>query len=141
MFMHGGAVAMMELLTVDEAARLLKVTPTTIRRHINAGRLPAVRVGRSVRIRQEAVEGFLTPVVPAPLDALAAHQESGADQIAKNRATIPPMTDAQVQQALAAVEKMRRVQADQLARRGGAPYAPSWELLEEARDQRTRELS
>ena len=54
----------MELLTVQETARLLKVTPITIRRHIAAGRLPAVRVGRAVRIRREALGEFVTPVRP-----------------------------------------------------------------------------
>ena len=37
-----------ELLTVAEAARLLRVTPHTIYRWISAGRLPAVRYSRRV---------------------------------------------------------------------------------------------
>lgn len=51
-----------ELLTVQEIARMLKVTPITVRRHIAAGRLPAVKVGRAVRVRREAVDEFVTPV-------------------------------------------------------------------------------
>ena len=58
----------MELLTVRESAELLRVTPITIRRYIAAGRLPAVRVGRGVRVRREAVEGLLEPVALAPAD-------------------------------------------------------------------------
>ena len=52
----------MELLTVDETARLLKVAPVTVRRYIADGRLPAVRVGRSVRVQREAVGALLRPV-------------------------------------------------------------------------------
>ena len=56
----------MELLTVQETARTLKVSPITIRRYITSGQLQAVKVRRAVRIRREAVEGLLTPVVPKP---------------------------------------------------------------------------
>jgi excisionase family DNA binding protein len=54
----------MEFFTIRETAQLLKVSPITIRRYIDAGRLQAVRVGRSVRVRREAIEAFLTPVGP-----------------------------------------------------------------------------
>src|SRR5262245_45874917 len=54
----------MDLLTVQETARLLKVTPTTVRRYITAGQLPAVKVGRRVRVRKEAVEDLLAPITP-----------------------------------------------------------------------------
>lgn len=57
------------------------------------------------------------------------------------RAVIARLTDEQVEQALAAVEQARRSQEEQLARRNGEPYSPSWELLNEARDQRTRDLA
>lgn len=53
----------MELLTVRETASLLRVSPITIRRYIASGRLPAERVGRGIRVRREAIEGFVTPVV------------------------------------------------------------------------------
>ena len=47
------------LLTVPEAADRLRVHAITVRRHIKAGRLLAVRVGRNVRIRESALEAFL----------------------------------------------------------------------------------
>jgi excisionase family DNA binding protein len=54
----------MEFLTVQETADVLKVSPITIRRYIASGRLAAVRVGRSLRVRREAIEDFVTPVQP-----------------------------------------------------------------------------
>jgi excisionase family DNA binding protein len=55
----------MELLTVQETARILRVTPITVRRYIAQGRLPAVRVGGGVRISKEAVEQLPKPVEPS----------------------------------------------------------------------------
>jgi len=54
----------MELLTIRETAQVLKVNPITVRRYIAGGRLPAVKVGKGVRVRREAVERLLTPVAP-----------------------------------------------------------------------------
>ncbi len=49
------------LLTVPEVAERLRVHPITVRRHIKAGRLRAVRFGRSVRVRASDLEAFLRP--------------------------------------------------------------------------------
>lgn len=54
----------MELLTVDEAAQRLKLSAVTIRRHIARGDLAAVRVGRRIRVSQDAIEHFQKPVAP-----------------------------------------------------------------------------
>src|SRR5262245_6565579 len=54
----------MELYTVDETARLLRVSPITIRRYIASGELEAVRVGRGVRVHREAIERFVKPLAP-----------------------------------------------------------------------------
>ena len=59
----------MDLLTVQEVARMLKVNPITVRRYIADGRLPAVKVGKSIRVRREAIAEFVKPVEPgAPND-------------------------------------------------------------------------
>lgn len=47
------------LLTVDEAARKLRVSPMTVRRACDAGELPCIRFGRARRISREFVEGLL----------------------------------------------------------------------------------
>ena len=44
---------------IKEAARLLSVSPGTIRNQLRTGGLPAVHIGRSVRIPTEAVEKFI----------------------------------------------------------------------------------
>src|SRR5687768_6940369 len=56
--------ATMELLTVQETAHLLKVTPITVRRFIAAGRLSAIKAGKGVRVRKESVEQFVQPIEP-----------------------------------------------------------------------------
>jgi excisionase family DNA binding protein len=53
----------MDFLTVNETAQLLRVSPITVRRYIASGRLAAERVGRGIRVRREAIEAFITPVV------------------------------------------------------------------------------
>jgi excisionase family DNA binding protein len=130
----------MELITVQETARLLKVTPTTVRRYITAGRLPAVKVGRAVRVRKEAVETLLVPIAPRP-PAAGAKQERGSGMKETERFVPPPLTAEERARGLAAVERLTRLQDELLARRGGKPFSPAWELLEEARAQRSRERS
>lgn len=61
-----------QLLTVEEAARLLKLTPYTIRRLLNKGKLPGRKIGggRQWRIIREDLppqgsqEQFLAPELP-----------------------------------------------------------------------------
>ncbi len=46
-------------LTVAEVAALLRVSNMTVYRLINAGELPAVRVGKSYRLRDDDVDKYL----------------------------------------------------------------------------------
>lgn len=55
----------MELLTIRETAAALRVAPLTVRRYIQNGMLPAVKVGRGIRVRKEALERLVTDVSPA----------------------------------------------------------------------------
>ena len=48
-----------EFLTVAEVAEMLKLNQQTIRNWIEQGALPAVRVGRRVRIKRSALERVL----------------------------------------------------------------------------------
>lgn len=49
----------MDLLTVDETARVLRVSPVTVRRFIARGELQSVKIGRQRRVEREAVERFV----------------------------------------------------------------------------------
>jgi excisionase family DNA binding protein len=54
----------MELMTIQETAHVLRVSPLTVRRFIAAGQLSAIRAGKGVRVRKESVEQFIQPVEP-----------------------------------------------------------------------------
>ncbi|MGH2561855.1 MAG: helix-turn-helix domain-containing protein [Thermomicrobiales bacterium] len=54
-----------EFLTVAEAAAILKVDRSTVRRWIDRGDLPAVRVGqRSLRVRRNDLDRVIEPARP-----------------------------------------------------------------------------
>jgi excisionase family DNA binding protein len=46
-------------VTVSEVANLLRVSNMTVYRLVQAGQLPAIRVGRSYRIREDDVDKYL----------------------------------------------------------------------------------
>ena len=46
-------------LTVAEVAELMRVSKMTVYRLVHDGKLPAVQVGRSMRIPEEAVRDYL----------------------------------------------------------------------------------
>lgn len=57
---------MPDLLTISEAASLLRLKPSTIRAWVLRRKLPYVKVGRLVRIRRVDIEGLIaSSVVPA----------------------------------------------------------------------------
>lgn len=47
-------------VTVGEVAALLRVSNMTVYRLVQSGQLPAVRVGRSYRIREDDVDRYLS---------------------------------------------------------------------------------
>jgi len=49
----------MRLLNVEEAARLLAVRPATIRDWIWRRRIPVVRIGRAVRLRESDLQQMI----------------------------------------------------------------------------------
>ena len=46
-------------LTVAEVADIMRVSKMTVYRLVHAGELPAVRVGRSIRVHASAVKEYL----------------------------------------------------------------------------------
>lgn len=59
-----------QLLTAGEVADLLRVSTMTVYRLIRGGELPAVRVGRSYRVRSVDLDSYLEAqlVDPASVD-------------------------------------------------------------------------
>ena len=122
-----------DYVTVAEAAELVRVAPSSIRRWIKAGDLPAYRFGHHrVRIKRDELARLVAP--------LGIGGERNARVPNGTRMVVPPITPAQQRQALEAVEAAKRLQAELLARRGGVPFPNSWELINEARDKRSEQL-
>lgn len=48
-----------KFLTVAEVATIMRVSKMTVYRLVHSGELPAVRVGRSFRVPEKAVHGYL----------------------------------------------------------------------------------
>jgi excisionase family DNA binding protein len=46
-------------LTVAEVASIMRVSKMTVYRMVHAGELPAIRVGRSFRVPEDAVDKYL----------------------------------------------------------------------------------
>lgn len=49
----------LRFLTVAEVAALMRVSKMTVYRLVHSGTLPAVRVGRSYRVSEQAVHDYL----------------------------------------------------------------------------------
>lgn len=52
-------LAEVRLLTVAEVAAVLRLSKMTVYRMVNSGALPALKVGRSVRIPEHVVDQYL----------------------------------------------------------------------------------
>ncbi len=56
---HGGDISDVRFLTVAEVASVMRVSKMTVYRLVHSGELPAVRVGRSFRVPEDAVNEYL----------------------------------------------------------------------------------
>lgn len=122
-----------EYLTVTEAATLMRVAPSTIRRWIRDGDLPAYRLGRRrVGLKRGDLNRLVTPV------------GRGTDRVSNMRGDeYPPigkLTPEERQQALEAMDRLEAMAKAITASRGGKLFSPSWEILAEQREERTRQL-
>jgi excisionase family DNA binding protein len=55
----GRPLSEVTLLTVAEVAAVMRVSKMTVYRLVHAGELPALRVGRSYRVPEQAVHDYL----------------------------------------------------------------------------------
>ena len=107
-----------DFVTVKEAAELLKLSPVTIKRWLKEGKLPYYHVGsRAVRIRKADLDAIITP----------------------NATTYTPrrLTDADVRELDALMERADALRAEIRRRNGGKPLSESWEIIREERDKRS----
>jgi excisionase family DNA binding protein len=54
-------------LTVEEVAEVMRVSKMTVYRLLHSGELPGVRVGRSFRVPQDALDAYLRSSATVPL--------------------------------------------------------------------------
>jgi excisionase family DNA binding protein len=125
-----------DYLTVAEAAEALRVDRSTIRRWIAAGELPAYRIGpKHVRIKREDLAHVVKPA-----EGTAARPRLGMHYVDSDDELRRPLSDAEREHGLAALEQGNRMREELLRKRGGEPFSPSWEIINEARDERTEQL-
>jgi excisionase family DNA binding protein len=123
-----------EYLTVAEAATLLRVAPSTIRRWIREGDVPAHRIGRRrVALRRADLARLITPARPG----VETKGNSAGDEPVVGRR----LTPEEKQRALEAMDRAQELAEEIQARRGGKLFPPSWITINEQRDERTRQLS
>jgi excisionase family DNA binding protein len=123
-----------EYLTVAEAATLLRVAPSTIRRWIREGDVPAHRIGRRrVALRRADLTRLITPA----RTGMETSGEVAADQKREPRR----LTPEEKERALEAMDRLKELRERIFEERGGKLFPPSWETINEMRDERTRQLS
>jgi excisionase family DNA binding protein len=122
-----------EYLTVAEAATLLRVAPSTIRRWIREGDVPAHRIGRRrLALRRTDLNTLITPA--------RSMAEQLEDQFDIERIKDRKRTPEEKQRALEALARAQQHRKELLARHGGKPFPNSTEIIREMREERTREL-
>jgi excisionase family DNA binding protein len=135
-----------QYLTVSEAADLLRVSASTVRRWIKDGTLVAHRVGsRRVLLTRDDLAKAVSQVQSEPVDAdqkdAGRRQRSNpmvSDRIAE--LSKQRLTEAEKQRGLDALRRLEELNTELRARTGRDRYSPSWLLINEAREERTRQL-
>jgi excisionase family DNA binding protein len=132
-----------DFLTVAEAAAILRVAPSTIRRWIRAGQLPAYRLGsRRLALRRDDLAELVSPVSPDANGSetmMAANSTNRAGERAQRIGR--RLTAEEVRRGLKTLERARRQREEITARRGGKLFPSSWSALNEMRDERYRQVT
>jgi excisionase family DNA binding protein len=123
-----------EYLTVAEAATLLRVAPSTVRRWIREGDVPAYRVGRRrVALKRDDLSNLIRPARPMGATSYTIIEDEKWEP--------RRLTPEEKQRALEAMDRAQRHAEETRARRGGKLFPSSWITINEQRDERTRQLS
>ena len=121
-------------LTVDEAARELRVSVPTVRRWIRGGRLAASRVGeRSIRIRRDDLRMVSRPATAGPSAKHAGEMLRDEHGLYIDQGD-PTLTTDEL------LAMLRRHQKAILDRRGGVPLPDSAPLIRQIREERGDDL-
>lgn len=121
-----------DYVTTAEAAGILGINRATLHRWVKKGILRAYSLGpRKVLFNRAELIALLKP-----------KGEADAEARMKERLgrVIPPLTDEQVEQRLAAMRAGRELRERIARRQKGGPWKPSWQIINEARDERTKQL-
>lgn len=119
-------------LTVRQAAEQLSVHPSTIRRWIDMGRLTAYRLGeKRIGVRPSDLARLIAP--------RPARSGQKGPMALSERSVIPRPRKADQRRGLRALMELDRLSAEIAARHGQAS-PESWELINQSRDQRTRDV-
>lgn len=120
-------------LTVSQAATRLAVHPSTIRRWIDRGRLPAYRIGeRRIGVKPSDLARLVSRRTPRT-------RKEGL-MIRLEPIAVPSLTSGERERGLRALVVLDQLDQDLLRRRNGEPLSPSWKLLDQSREERTGEL-
>jgi excisionase family DNA binding protein len=120
-----------DYLPVAEAATRLRVSPSTIRRWIREGDLPAYRLGRRrVGLKRDDLDRLVTPVRTAAYENQMSHITT---------TSIRQFTAEERRRGLEIMDELERM-AKAITAERGAPFPPSTELLAQQREERTRQL-
>jgi len=123
-----------DYVTVTEAATLLRVAPSTVRRWIREGDVPAYRIGRRrVALRRDDLSNLINPAG----SGVETRGKVVGDQAWQPRR----LTPEEQQHALEVMDRIQQRAKEIQARRGGKLFPPSWITINEQRDERTRQLS
>src|SRR5260370_32579230 len=115
-------------LSVRQAAKQLSVHPSTIRRWIDQGRLPAYRIGdRRVGVRPRDLARLVGPRLGRPRSRAP---------VGEGEQTVARVLGKEQRRGLAAFADLVRLR-DHLASKTGPSATESWKLLNRLRDERT----
>ncbi len=134
--MHAMVTLGEDYLTVTEAAALLRVAPSTIRRWIREGELPAYRLGRRrVGLKRDELSQLVKPV---RAEETLSHNAANDDDLERIRRR--KLTPGEVERGLAAMDRAEVHAKELLTARGGELFPDSAEVIHRMRQERTRQL-
>ena len=120
-----------DYVTVSEAAEILHVGTSTIRRWIREERIPAYRLGqRRIYLKRADLSSVIAPIRPRTITI-----ETDIERARARR-----LTEEEKRRGLAAIERLRQLEREVQAGLNGRPSISALQLLHEARAERDREL-